>query len=150
MGNSSSDASFDNHDRSDGHLQLPLRPGPRNGGNIQSDINGHNSGNFDSFNNSYNTVTTKYYDGCTFETSDETRELLLWLSPLQPQAKHQDVRSGRLEGTGDWLLRMPKFQIWRDGSGQSVDRILCCYGDPGVGKTAIRYAKCYTMRRTVN
>ena len=62
-----------------------------------------------------------------------------WLSPLQPQKRHQDVRSIRLNNTGKWLLNDGRFTAWCTG-GQGLgpgDRILCCYGMPGAGKTAM-------------
>jgi hypothetical protein len=62
-------------------------------------------------------------------------KILDWLSPLQPQKKHIDVRSRRLKGTGDWFLRLPAFRNWINSSGDS--NVLCCKGIPGAGKTVI-------------
>jgi hypothetical protein len=98
----------------------------------QSFISGDNSGNLNSFNN---------YDRCTFTASGEDKELLSWLSSLQPWQKHQDVRSSRVQGTGEWLLQMDKFKAWYNGA---VDSALCCYGGPGAGKTFIRYGEFHT------
>jgi len=69
----------------------------------------------------------------------ETMRIQEWLSPLEPHARHQDVRNRRLHGVGNWVLRSNEFESWhesRDGSGSPT---LLCYGDQGVGKTYIRY-----------
>jgi len=69
---------------------------------------------------------------------DET--LLQLLSPLEPLKRHADVKSMRLENTGTWLLGPECFRKWCDiKSTDGSERILCCYGIPGPGKTMIRY-----------
>jgi len=73
-------------------------------------INSFNKNN--TFNNIVNFIT---------EIDDEGRQILQWLSPLEPQQRHQDVRADRLGGVG-----------------HCVDPVLFCYGNPGVGKTYIR------------
>jgi len=80
----------------------------------------------------------------TLTVLDEKKilQLLDLLSPLEPQKRHQDVRSTRLKNTGTWLLQHHRFQKWleSDGTGEThSDRILCCYGLPGAGKTVMRY-----------
>ncbi|KAK6531048.1 hypothetical protein TWF281_007875 [Arthrobotrys megalospora] len=62
-------------------------------------------------------------------------EILRWLSPLEPLKRHQDVRSIRVPDTGQWLLEEPNFQDWH--SGTNTNRVLCCSGIPGAGKTVI-------------
>jgi len=81
----------------------------------------------------------------TLTMSDERkiRKLLELLSPLEPQKRHQDVRSTRLENTGTWLLQHHQFQQWLeyDAVGKTHSRrAFCCYGFPGAGKTVMRYA----------
>jgi len=61
------------------------------------------------------------------------------LSPLAPQLRHRDVRKSQVEGVGDWLVRTEEFINQRTGEGGVVKLVLFCYGDPGVGKTHIRY-----------
>ncbi|CCX34027.1 Similar to Ankyrin repeat domain-containing protein 50; acc. no. Q9ULJ7 [Pyronema omphalodes CBS 100304] len=61
--------------------------------------------------------------------------LLQWISPLEPQTRHQDVRSKRLPNTGNWFLDSETFRKWRDNS-EEVN-IFVCYGIPGAGKTII-------------
>jgi len=68
----------------------------------------------------------------------ELKQLLSWLSISEPHAKHQDIRSGRFEETGTWILRAAEFRAWSVG-GTDVPRVLACYGIPGAGKTVIRW-----------
>ena len=70
--------------------------------------------------------------------ADEKSELLHWLSPLEPQNRHQDVRAGRFNGVGDWLLQTAEFQEWRGNEGGADRAVLFCSGEPGVGKTHLR------------
>ena len=61
-----------------------------------------------------------------------------WLSPLEPNNRHQAVRTHRFDGIGDWLLETSEFQEWRDDEGGGHQAVLFCYGNPGVGKTYLR------------
>jgi len=92
-------------------------------GNIDSFNNNH------SFNNTFNFVTNP---------DDEGRQILRWLSPLEPQKRLQDVRANRLDGVGDWVLETSKFKDWRDTEGDRLKPVLFCHGNPGVGKTYVR------------
>ena len=85
--------------------------------------------------NSFNTAVTN-----NLIISDERSQILAWLSPLEPRLRHQDIRDGRVENVGEWLLQTEEFRSWRAGSGggESNGVVLFCYGDPGVGKTYIR------------
>ena len=62
-----------------------------------------------------------------------------WVGTLDPSLKHQDLRSSRVEGLGDWLLRREEFLNWNTGEDGVASPVLFCYGDPGVGKTHIGY-----------
>ena len=74
----------------------------------------------------------------TFNLSDEDAQILRWLSPLEPNKRHQGVRSERFDGVGDWLLEMKEFREWK-GSEDGADKaVLFCSGHPGVGKTYLR------------
>jgi hypothetical protein len=64
--------------------------------------------------------------------------LLSSLKSLPFQDKHRDVKMRRMDGLGQWLLNMPKFEAWREGSAEK--NMLWCYGAPGVGKTFLTYA----------
>ena len=46
-----------------------------------------------------------------------------------------------MEGVGNWILQMNEFQEWHTGEDQAVNQVLFYYGDPGVGKTYLRYVK---------
>ena len=88
------------------------------------------TGHKSSFNvtNSYNTNYNTTY-------VDENALILKWLSPLEPRLRHQDVRTRRLDGLGDWFLRGDEFINWRDGEDRSTMSTLFCSGAPGAGKT---------------
>jgi len=81
---------------------------------------------------SYNTLNVKNI------IADETPEIMKWLSPLDPRGRHQDVRSDRLDGVGDWLLETNEFREWRSNESGGEKAVLFCYGGPGVGKTYLR------------
>ena len=75
-------------------------------------------------------------------------QLLQLLSPLEPLKRHADVKAMRLENTGTWLLELECFRTWCDIKSTDQDgseRILCCYGMPGAGKTMIRYNCCFIV-----
>jgi len=69
---------------------------------------------------------------------DEDAQLMRWLSPLEPNNRHQGVRMSRLDGLGVWLLEASEFREWRDGQGGADKAVLFCSGNPGVGKTYLR------------
>jgi hypothetical protein len=60
-----------------------------------------------------------------------------WLSPLQPFKRHHSICDSRLRNTGTWILEHDEFLKWLSDSPGSP--CLCCYGDPGAGKTFIAY-----------
>ena len=94
----------------------------------------HISENINSFNNTINNV----WNSPT--VADEKSEILAWLSPLQPQRRHEDIRTRRVDEVGNWLLKTQEYRNWVDGirGGESDGSALFCYGGPGVGKTYIR------------
>jgi len=87
--------------------------------------------NTDSFivSNSYNNVIT-------VAAADDEPQIMGWLSPLEPQVRHQDICDQRVDGIGGWLLETKEFISWYEGSSRAV---LCCYGNPGAGKSYIWY-----------
>ena len=89
------------------------------------------SGNINSFNNIVNFNTEIALD-------DEGRQIMQWLSPLEPQQRHQDVRTDRLDSVGNWVLETSDFRNWRDAEDGCVEPVFFCYGNPGVGKTYVR------------
>ena len=89
-------------------------------------------------NNSFNNVSN-----VTFTAADEESKIRAWLSPLEPQVRHQDIRKDRVESVGGWLLETKEFRSWYNGSekDESDQAVLFCCGDPGVGKSYIRYER---------
>ena len=91
--------------------------------------------------NSYN----KTWNNCTIiSPSERKREILEWLSSLSSQGnqqdkRHQNVRHSRIDGIGDWLLETDEFLRWQNYEDGSVNPTLFCCGDPGVGKTYLRW-----------
>ena len=92
---------------------------------VIGDINTNCSNIIGSFNN----ITYK---------SHEDAQILGWLSPLEPNNRHQGVRTDRLDGVGDWFLETREFREWRGSSGGADKAVLFCSGNPGVGKTYLR------------
>ena len=81
---------------------------------------------------SSNTINSYY---TTFYRSNEDEQVMRWLSPLEPYDRHQDLRTDRFHGVGDWLLETGEFREWR-GSEDGADKaVLFCSGNPGAGKT---------------
>jgi len=68
------------------------------------------------------------------EISDEDNRIFEWLSPLNPQQRHQAVRADRLDGVGNWLLETSEFRKWSNGEDGCLEQVLFCSGGPGVGK----------------
>lgn len=63
----------------------------------------------------------------------EDEEMLDWLSAPYHSQKHDEIKSKRVAGTGDWLLQTQEFQKWTR-KGQTS---LVCLGGPGVGKSVL-------------
>ena len=74
----------------------------------------------------------------TFNLSDEDGQIMRWLSPLEPNKRHQGVRTDRFSGIGDWILETSEFREWRGSEDGGDKAILFCSGNPGVGKTYLR------------
>ena len=76
----------------------------------------------------------------TNSLADDRSQILTWLSPLEPRLRHEDIRGGRVENIGEWVLQTKEFRNWYTSSegSESSKAVLFCYGDPGVGKTFIR------------
>ena len=103
-------------------------------GNLDS-FNNNNSFNNNissNNNNSFNTIN-QFTD-----TEVEGRQIIRWLSPLEPQKRHHDIRSHRLHGVGNGVLEAAEFRKWHDAQDGCLAPVLFCSGYPGVGKTYIR------------
>ena len=88
---------------------------------------GHGNANCGNINNSFNTYM-----------SDEDARIMRWLSPLEPNNRHQSVRTDRFDGVGDWFIETNEFQEWSCGKSGADKAVLFCSGNPGVGKTYLR------------
>ena len=75
----------------------------------------------------------------TIYQSKEDAKIMRWLSPLEPDNRHHDVRTKRFEGVGNWLLEKREFLEWKGGEGGADKTVLFCSGNPGVGKSYLRY-----------
>jgi len=99
---------------------------------IAYNIHGDSNTNIGNVSNSYNNITNLGVD-------EESLRIQAWLSPLEPNKRHQDVRNRRLDGVGEWVLQRSEFESWCESQDGSMNRTLLCCGGPGVGKTYIRY-----------
>ena len=99
--------------------------------NTTNNVHGSSNTNFANVSNSYNHTIN-------VGVSEESARVQAWLSPLEPHARHQDVRNRRLDGVGDWVLRRNEFESWSKGQDSRVNPTLLCYGGEGAGKTYIR------------
>ena len=99
------------------------------------------------FSNNANTSNTVIVSNIT--VADDRSNILAWLSPLEPRIRHQDIGDHRVENIGEWVLQTKEFRGWYAGSGgsESENAVLFCYGNPGVGKTFIRYCRKDEPRR---
>jgi len=83
----------------------------------------------------------------TLTATDDEPKILAWLSPLEPQVRHQDICEQRVDNVGNWLLETKEFRGWYNGgenggeNGGSDHAVLFCYGEPGVGKSYIWYER---------
>jgi len=78
-------------------------------------------------------------NNCDISIADQKRALLKWLSPLEPRERHQAIGMDRMPGVGDWLLDTKEFTQWNKDDKGAAKPVLFCYGNPGVGKTYLRY-----------
>ena len=100
--------------------------------NTTNNVHGSSNTNFANISNSYNHTIN-------VGVSEESLRIQEWLSPMEPRARHQDVRNRRLDGVGEWVLQKNEFESWRKGPDSTSNRTLLCYGNQGAGKTYIRY-----------
>ena len=84
-------------------------------------------------------ITDSFNNTTTIYKSDEHTQIMRWLSPLEPNNRHQDVRTDRLNGVGNWLLEVSEFREWRESEDGADKAVVFCSGNPGVGKTYLRY-----------
>lgn len=84
------------------------------------------------------TPTQELYDQMTVIIDDLQHErqsrLLDWLSSIPHSYYHDNMRKGRIAGTGRWLL---KKQVYVDWKGSSQSSMLWLHGIPGCGKSKL-------------
>ncbi|KAJ6437571.1 hypothetical protein O9K51_09777 [Purpureocillium lavendulum] len=68
-----------------------------------------------------------------YHHTQEQREILDWLTPVDYGLQQSDYLARRQPGTGQWLLESNEFQGWLAATGQT----LFCPGIPGAGKTIL-------------
>ena len=107
-----------------------------NSGNVNGNYN--NTWSFSRSTNCGN-VDNSHHSTYNYGVTDERRDILEWLSPLAPGLRHREVTESRVGGVGNWLLEKEEFIHWNIGEDGVASPILFCYGDPGAGKTRIRY-----------
>ena len=93
------------------------------------------SGNVNSFNalTNYNNIVN-----INAGSDAEGHQIIQWLSPLEPQQRHEGVQTDRLDSVGKWVLETDEFKKWCCVEDSCVEPVLFCYGNPGVGKTYLR------------
>ena len=95
----------------------------------------------DSFNNNTNSFNNTTHNNVSnhFTVTEARSELLAWLSPLEPRARHKSIEANRIDKVGGWLLETEQFKRWWGGSrqGEPENATILCYGSPGAGKTYI-------------
>jgi hypothetical protein len=72
-------------------------------------------------------------------------ELRRFLSSLAPGTRHRDIADRLTLGTGRWFLERSEFESWIRSGEESDSRVLCCVGNPGVGKTGLAYVICLVI-----
>lgn len=70
------------------------------------------------------------------KVKEKRKDILRWLRDADPTSNHRAARKKHEQPeTGTWLLKCKEFERWKDEVGQ----ILWMHGDPGMGKTVLRY-----------
>lgn len=68
------------------------------------------------------------------EENEEWLEYLEWLSPIDFEDQHREVRSGRLKDSAEWIMQHEEVIGWRDSRSSSM---LLIDGVPGSGKSTL-------------
>ncbi|KAJ9235265.1 hypothetical protein DTO169E5_6231 [Paecilomyces variotii] len=80
-----------------------------------------------------NQVRDEVVKASKFVSTEQTRQILEWLTPLNFDDIQNDLLGRRQEGTGLWFLNSEEFTQWMSQPKQT----LFCPGIPGAGKTII-------------
>ena len=68
--------------------------------------------------------------------AEKRNSILDWISTLKHEQKHHDIRTPRVEATGQWFLDQDQFKCWRDESAPE-STVLLCEGIQGSGKSVL-------------
>ena len=106
----------------------------------------HINDNINCFNNANVSNNIIIWNNCT--VANEKSEILAWLSPLEPQIRHQDISTRRVSEVGDSLLQAEGYRNWFGGiqGGKSDGSALLCHRARGLaGPTSgtVLYEKRY-------
>ena len=71
-------------------------------------------------------ITNSFNNLITVDKSDENAQIMCWLSPLEPNTRHQKIRAKRFDGVGDWLLETREWREWRGSDGGNDRAVLFC------------------------
>jgi len=107
--------------------------------NTTNNVLGNSNTNFANVSNNINNTIN-------VGTNEGSSGIQAWLSPLEPYARHQNVRNQRMDDVGNWVLQRDEFESWRQSQDSSMNPTLLCYGNQGVGKTYIRYGGIFRGR----
>ena len=90
--------------------------------------------------NSFNALTNYNHHiiNITAGPDAERDQIIQWLSPLEPQQRHEGLRADRLDSVGNWVLETSEFRKWCSAEDGCTEPVLFSYGNPGVGKTYLR------------
>lgn len=64
----------------------------------------------------------------------EYTDMLRWVSTIPYSRHHERISENRVHGTGEWLLRHPKYLQWKSSSSSSI---MLLQGIMGSGKTSL-------------
>ena len=124
------------HEASNHHFQLSLILDLARGFQTDRDVVNDMATDIKSLADDARGIYYHLLENCKLKrTANQKKVILEWLSSAQQSTKHREISSKRLTGTGEWLLDSPAFQEWLNHS----NNILCCTGDPGVGKSMLTY-----------
>ena len=97
--------------------------------------------NDNSLSNNDNSLNTNSFNTTIFNytTADEKSEIMAWLPPPEPQVRHREIGSQRIDTIGAWLLETEEFKRWYSGNGEDGPHYPTpfCEGNPGAGKSYI-------------
>jgi hypothetical protein len=98
--------------------------------NIEKKLKGYSSPNFNMLSTRTNFV------GLMID--EDVEKILIWLSSIDPEIRHQDNRAKRVKETGNWFLQLTEFRTWRDSESMQGS-VFGCFGNPGAGKSIMSW-----------